>query len=512
MDFENKIIYQIYPKSFLDTNDDGIGDIQGIIQKLDYIKELGADYIWLCPIMKSPQRDNGYDIADYYTIDPMFGTNDDYKELILKAKQKGLKIIMDLVLNHTSTEHEWFKKALNGDRKYQDYYVFRDTPTKLKSVFGGDAWEYVPNLNKYYLHMFDVTQADLNWDNPNLREELYAMINYWIKEGVEGFRLDVIDMIGKNVDTNEISRTSKFYTYLEELHDRTFADKILTVGECWGADIKDATHMCNEHGLTQVFHFEDMSLTNGPTKWIQNDLSLTALAHVLRKWNNEYDGINAWVLGNHDSPRTISKWFHNPSYREACSKLLITLYAFLRGNIYIYQGDEIGMSNYVKYDPDDYNDVETINYYKECMQDGLDEAKTKARIAKVSRDNARMPMQWNSNKNAGFSKVTPWLKVNSNYGLVNVDLDLHKEDSIYKYYQKAIWFKKTYASLIDSEMSIDLKNNVLILSKEKIKGYFNFSEESTLIGEAEGERLLSNYDSASEYIRPYECLILKTEE
>ena len=508
MHFNNKFIYQIYPKSFLDTTGSGVGDIQGIIQKLPYIKDLGVDYIWLCPIMKSPQNDNGYDISDYYTIDEMFGTNKDYEELLSKANAIGLKVIMDLVLNHTSTNHIWFQKAINGETKYQEYYIFREQPTELLSVFGGSAWEYVPSLNKYYLHMFDKTQADLNWENAALREELYTMINYWIEKGVGGFRLDVIDMIGKNIETNEISRTPRFYELLEELNEKTFKDKLFTVGECWGASIEEASKMCTDKGLTQVFHFEDMMVTNGQTKWEQVPLSLQKLSYVFEKWNNEYSGINAWVIGNHDSPRTLTKWFNNTSYREEAAKLIITLYAMLRGNIYIYQGDEIGMTNYVSLKPDDYRDIEAINAYNELIQT-MEEETAMQMVANMSRDNARMPFEWNSQKNAGFTTGTPWIKTNVNYASVNMESDLARESSIYHYYQKVIRFRKEYKYQIESKLNTHVHDNVLILEKDELVGIYNFTATSVPYTYDKGQLLISNYNTTSQYLRPFECRIIK---
>ncbi|MBR3840156.1 MAG: alpha-glucosidase [Erysipelotrichales bacterium] len=508
MDFNNKIIYQIYPKSFKDTNGDGIGDLNGIIEKLDYIKDLGTDYIWLSPIMKSPQNDNGYDISDYYTIDPMFGNNEDYLRLIKEAKKRDLKVMMDLVLNHTSTSHEWFKRAVSGDMKYQEYYIFRDEPTELESVFGGDAWKYLPELDKYYLHMFDETQADLNWDCEALRNEIYEMINYWINQGVEGFRLDVIDMIGKNVETGEISRTPRFYELLEELNIKTFADKLLTVGECWGASFEQAQKMCNPKGLTQLFHFHDTTITNDEVKWDQKPLDLDALSALLARWNNSYDGINAWVLGNHDSPRRLSLWLNDDKYRKESAKLLITLYGFLRGNLYIYQGDEIGMTNAHMHDIKNYNDVETYNYYNEMKLKGISDKTTMDKIAVVSRDNARIPMQWNDTDYAGFSNVEPWLKMYEGYKDINVEKDLEADDSVYRYYQEIIKFRKEHSDIISETITFKTNGDILYFRKDNYVGILNFSDKISDI-QPLGDVVFSNYHNVTHELRPYECIVFK---
>ncbi|MGL4382720.1 MAG: alpha-amylase family glycosyl hydrolase, partial [Bacilli bacterium] len=285
---ENKVIYQIYPKSFLDTNNDGIGDLQGIINKLDYLKDLGVDYIWLSPINKSPQNDNGYDISDYDQINPCFGNKQDFINLINEAASKNIKIMMDLVLNHTSTNHEWFLKALEGHKEYQDYYYFQEEVNPIQSIFLGSAWNYVPSLNKYYFCFFDKTQADLNWNNPKVRMKLYQSINKWIELGVEGFRLDVIDHIAKDLDNGITSNGPKLLEYLKELNNKTFTNKILTVGECWNASLEEMEKICQKDGLTQAFHFEDITHTNGKTKWDQQPFNLNKLASILSKWHNEY--------------------------------------------------------------------------------------------------------------------------------------------------------------------------------------------------------------------------------
>lgn len=508
--FTNKVIYQIYPKSFCDSNNDGIGDIQGIISKLDYLCELGVDYIWLSPIMKSPQRDNGYDISDYYLIDEMFGTNEDYETLIYEAKLRGLKIIMDLVLNHTSTFHSWFQKALKGDTKYQNYYVFRDEPTKLDSVFGGNAWEYNEEVGKYYLHMFDVTQADLNWESKELRHELYDMINYWIDKGVEGFRLDVIDMIGKNIDTGEINRTPRFYELLAELQKASFSDKILTVGECWFASLKQAEAMCNEKGLTQVFHFHDTSITNCDSKWNQKALDLNALKEILETWDNDYRGINAWVLGNHDSPRRISLWLDDDKYRKECAKLILTMYALLSGNIYIYQGDEIGMNNAYIENIDEYNDVETLNYYHEMSLTDMHESEILEKIKVVSRDNARVPLAWSSDTYGGFSTTKPWLKMARDYQEVNVENDLNSNDSVYRYFQKIINFRKRNNDLLIKKSTYLIQDKLMIIDKENYRVVLNFAAETNVFNLDSYEVVLSNYlEYEVNKVRPYECLLLK---
>ena len=506
-DLENKIIYQIYPKSFKDTTGSGTGDIKGIISKLDYLKDLGVDYLWLSPIAKSPQNDNGYDISDYYTIDPMFGTNQDYEELIAKANEKGIKIMMDLVLNHTSSEHEWFKKALAKDEKYYNYYIFRDEPNTIGSFFGGSAWQYNETVGQYYFRLFDVTQPDLNWENKEVRDDIYRMVNYWIEKGVEGFRLDVIDLIGKEPDYYITGKGPKFYEYLRELNQKTFKDKLLTVGECWGSTLEESYKMCHKEGLTQAFHFNHLTLTdtNGD-KWFKKPIHLEELAKMLTKWQNEYEGIEAVVMNNHDMPRLVSTWLDDKKYRKESAKLLITLFGLMKGNLYLYQGEEIGMTNAYMSDITQYNDVETLNKYKELKAKNLDEKTIMDMIQKTSRDNARVPMAWNTEAHAGFTTGTPWLEINQNYKEVNVATDLASEDSVYKYYQKIIQFRKANDAQIEKEVHFSVEGNVLQFTRGDLTLVANFSNYTLPMQKQKS--ILGNYKEENlEVLRPYEVCV-----
>ncbi len=506
-DLENKVIYQIYPKSYKDTTGNGIGDLQGIISKLDYLQDLGVDYIWLSPVCESPQNDNGYDIADYYKIDDMFGTNEDYEQLIKEANKRDIKVMMDLVLNHTSSEHVWFKKALQKDEKYYNYYIFRDEPNEIGSYFGGNAWTYSEEVGQYYFRLFDTTQPDLNWENKEVRDDIYKMVNYWIDKGVEGFRLDVIDLIGKEPDKLITGKGPKFYEYLKELNENTFQDKILTVGECWGSNVEESNKMCNPNGLTQAFHFKHMSLTDNGDKWVKQKIDLTKLKTVLTEFQNEYTGIEAIVMNNHDMPRLISTWLDDKDYRKESAKLLITLFGLLKGNLYIYQGEEIGATNAYMDNITSYNDVETINKYNELVEQGYDKKTIMSMIKKTSRDNARVPMQWNSSANAGFTDGTPWLEVNANYKEVNVESDLNSSDSVFEYYKQIIKFRKENYDLIDCNIDIEVEGDLFIFTKGNVKFAANFSEFLVKFDKTKSPKF-SNYSTEHKsMLRPFEVYV-----
>lgn len=510
--FGNKVVYQIYPKSFMDSNNDGIGDLEGIISKLDYLKDLGVDYIWLSPVSCSPQHDNGYDISDYYHIDPMFGGDEPYFKLISEAKKRGMKIMMDLVLNHVSSEHVWFKKALSGDEYYKDFFVWRDQPNEIYNFFGPTSWEYVEEFDQYYLHLFDVHQPDLNWENENVRKEIYAMVNYWIAQGVEGFRLDVIDLIGKDVENMVIAKTPKFYEYLKELHDNTFGDNILTVGECWNSSIEDAKAMCNEHGLSQIFHFEHLNKDHADeSKWIHTPLRMEDVVTSIVKWQNDYDQVTTQVLNNHDTPRLISNWFNDKEYRYESATLAGSLFHLLNGTSYIYQGEEIGMTNAYMDDIKDYNDVETINYYNACINAGLDEKEVMNNIKIRGRDNARTPMQWNSEINGGFSTNTPWLKVNSNYEEINVSSDLAAPKSIYEYYKNLLKFKKENYEIINQPItSFSFEDGIISYAKGEYKVIANTTQNSYEVS-INGDVLISNYEDSNK-LNAYQFILFKEQE
>lgn len=503
----NKVIYQIYPKSFLDTTGSGLGDLQGILSKLPYFEDLGVDYLWISPICTSPQCDNGYDIADYYNIDPMYGTMADYENLISEAKKRNIQIMMDLVLNHTSDQHEWFQKALSGEKKYQNFYVLRDTPNEIQSFFGGNAWTYHDGLGKYYLHLFDKTQPDLNWENPELREEIYKMVNFWIEKGVGGFRLDVIDLIGKEPDKLILGKGPMFYQHLQELNQRTFTDKLLTVGECWCSTLEECEKMCHSKGLTQAFHFNHLTLADRDWKWTKKPLNLHELAQCLTQWQNEFQGTEALVMNNHDLPRLLSTWLDDTSYRKESAKLLITLFGLLKGNLYLFQGEEIGATNAHMSQINQYNDVETKNVYHKLKNDGYPEKVIMSLIAETSRDNARVPMAWNSEKNAGFTSGMPWLPLNQNSSVVNVEADLRSQNSVFEYYKTIIRFRKQHEALLQEQISFLVEGDILEFSKGNLRFVANFSKYC-LSKEKKGETLFSNYSLQQENVlRPYEVWV-----
>ncbi|MFV0288631.1 MAG: alpha-glucosidase [Mycoplasmatales bacterium] len=506
--FEDKIVYQIYPKSFKDSNNDGIGDIQGIIEKLDYLQELGVDYIWLSPVNKSPQYDNGYDISDFNDIDPIFGTLTDYKQLIKEAKVRNIKIMLDLVLNHVSSEHKWFKQALQGNKKYYNYFIWRDKPNKIKTFFSKSAWTYKVEVGKYYFHLFDEHQPDLNWENPEVREEIYKMVNYWINLGVKGFRLDVIDLIGKDPDNYILGKGPKFYKYLNELHNKTFKDDILTVGECWGSSIEESTKMCTQ-GLTQVFHFEHLITTNGETKWEQSPINYSKIVKIIQKWQNQYHKSQNWVMNNHDMPRLISLWGDDKVYKYECATCYATLFTMLRGTQYIYQGEEIGMSNAYKYQIREYNDVESLNVYQALKDSNLSDEIIMKKIALISRDNARVPMQWTSQGNRGFSKQQPWIDYN-HHDTANVEQDIKSTTSIYRVYQKLIKLKKTYyKQYIDQDLDyITYHNGLIEYAKSDIVVICNMSATDVMY-EVKGKVIFNNYTKYNGMFQPYQALIIK---
>ncbi len=498
---ENKVIYQVYPKSFNDSNCDGIGDIQGIIQKIDHIIELGVDYIWLSPINKSPQNDNGYDISDYYKVDSIFGNNEDYYELLEICNKRNVKLILDLVLNHVSIEHEWFKKAIAGDQYYQDFFIFRDEPNELQSGFGGSAWTYEPNIKKYYLHLFDETQADLNWDNEIVRKELYKMVNFWKEKGVEGFRLDVIDLIGKDPDKLITARGPKFLTYLQELSAACLTD-VFTVGECWNSGTNDAK-MMTDAGLSQVFHFFHINWIY--PKWTADKITLPRIAELQNEWQNQADVVEALVQNNHDLPRYISYFFgNNLDYHYEKATLLHCVNLLSRGNTYIYQGEEIGMTNCYNYEKDDYDDVETRNYLLE--NDAID------LVREISRDNARSPMQWDKSTNAGFSETAPWIKMNSNFETINVETDISSDKSIYKFYQEANKFKRDiYDVLTSNNLHSSVEEDCLFVERGELLMVLNFSDKSDFVM-PQGEKLFGNYSEINDKLRPFEVVVLRKDE
>lgn len=502
--WQNSVVYQIYPRSFQDSNGDGIGDIQGIIKRLDYLQELGIDAVWLSPVCKSPQDDNGYDISDYQDIDPMFGNLDDMEQLINEAKKRNIRIIMDLVLNHSSDEHRWFTEAKKSkDNPYHDYYVWRDGeegvyPNDMNSVFGGPAWEWVPELKQYYFHQFSVKQPDLNWENPKVRREIYDMILWWMDKGVGGFRLDVIDQIAKEPDLKITNNGPRLHEFIQELSRETFQKgDLITVGEAWGADIDRAKLYSKPDGseFSMVFQFEHMMLDQEPgkEKWDFCPLPFVKLKKCLEKWQKELHGCgwNSLFWDNHDLPRIVSRWGNDREYRVEAAKMLATVLHGMEGTPYVYQGEELGMTN-VRFDSiEQYQDIEIRNMYRERLEKGYAEKDIMESIYAKGRDNARTPMQWDDTENAGFTTGTPWLGVNPNYTEINARSQLQDENSVFHYYKKLIHLRKENSIFVDGDFTL------LLPEDENIFAY---------VREYEGRKLLV---AANFTDKEVECPLLK---
>lgn len=530
--WQDTVVYQIYPKSFQDSNGDGIGDLNGIISRLDYLEELGIGAIWLSPVYRSPQDDNGYDISDYQDIDPMFGTLEDMKRLITEAKKHHIRIIMDLVLNHSSDEHRWFLEAKKGrDNPYHDYYVWRDgtkgvLPNDMKAAFGGSAWEWVPELGQYYFHQFSVRQPDLNWENPRLRREIYDMINWWVELGVGGFRLDVIDQIAKEPDKRITANGPRLHEFIRELSRETFQKaELITVGEAWGADIERAKLYSNPDGseFSMVFQFEHINLDQqeGKEKWDLAPLDLLRLKKILSKWQTElYDqGWNSLFWDNHDLPRIVSRWGNDSSkYREVSAKMLATLLHGMQGTPYVYQGEELGMTN-VQFPIDAYNDLETLNMYRERMEKGYPEEEIMRSIYAKSRDNARTPMQWDSSEQAGFTTGTPWLALNPRFTEINAKSQLADEHSIFHYYRRLISFRREYPVLTTGKYTLLYPEDPQVFAytrttaEESILVVCNFYEKETCVALPpewkNAQVLIHNYEGEwNGHLRAYEAIML----
>lgn len=472
-------VYQVYPKSYLDTTGNGIGDINGVRRKLKYIADLGFDYIWLTPIFLSPQKDNGYDVADYLQIDPLFGTMADFEKLIAEANDLGLKIMLDMVFNHTSTAHSWFQKALANDEKYLDYYIWRNQPTNWPSKFGGNSWEYAPSVGKYYLHLFDKSQADLNWENPAVREELYAVVNYWIAKGIKGFRFDVINLISKRYPlVDGVGECREQYTdgprvheFIRELRANTFSDDttILTVGEMNGTSLNSCLNFANENRdqLDSVFHFHHLKVDyeNG-LKWSRDFFDFKQLQNLLKQWQlsmQEVNAVDTLFWSCHDQPRIASRLVPAENFEEQLrkNKMLAMLMYLMRGISYIYQGEEIGMENLTFSRFEELVDIEAINYYLESSEDSVSKLQS---ISQKSRDNGRSPMQWTA---AGdFTSSTPWVKYNTNMDIVNVESQLNDSNSTLAFYKQLISLKKTDKVVSDGIIRFIDDDNLIIYTRE----------------------------------------------
>lgn len=484
--WKNAVIYQIYPKSFQDSNGDGIGDINGIIRRLDYLEELGIDAIWLSPVCKSPQDDNGYDISDYQDIDIMFGSLTDMECLIEEAKKRNIGIIVDLVLNHSSDEHRWFQEAKKSkENPYHDYYIWRDgeegtPPNDMKSVFGGSMWEWVPELKQYYFHQFSVKQPDLNWENPKVRKEIYQMILWWMEKGVKGFRLDVIDQIAKEPEKKVTNNGSRLHEFIQELSRETFQKgDLITVGEAWGANVENAKLYSNPDGseFSMVFQFQHMMLDQKEEKWDSKPLPFIELKQNLAKWQTELYGCgwNSLFWNNHDLPRIVSRWGDDTKYRVESGKMLATVLHGMQGTPFIYQGEELGMTNVQFEGIEDYRDIEILNMYKERLERGYSKESIMKSIYAKGRDNARTPMQWDNSEHAGFTIKTPWIKVNPNYKEINVADQLKDSDSVFSYYKKLIALRKTHAVFVDGAFSLIMEKD------ENIFAYTRKNEDTELL-------------------------------
>ena len=553
--WKESVVYQIYPRSFCDSNGDGIGDLNGITSKLDYLKELGVDVIWLSPVYKSPNDDNGYDISDYQDIMDEFGTMEDFDRMLATAHEKGIKIMMDLVVNHTSDEHKWFIESRKStDNPYRDYYIWRPAkedgslPNNWGSCFSGPAWEYDKTTDMYFLHLFSKKQPDLNWDNPVVRQEVFDMMNWWLEKGVDGFRMDVISLISKEqpelpdkepgingyATFNVSANGPHVHEYLQEMRQKALnnADTI-TVGECSGVTLEEAKKYArsDEKELNMVFQFEHMDVDSDEKagKWTTRKMDLRDLKKILTRWQKGLQDIawNSLYWENHDQPRSVSR-FGNDSdeYREISAKMLATCIHMMQGTPYVYQGEELGMTNCPFNTLENFRDLESINAFHELTEQGkMTEEEMMAAIGYKGRDNARTPMQWDDSANAGFSgaDATPWIMVNPNYTKINAKDQVSREDSVFKYYQKLIKPRHesdlivygTYDLILDDDK--DIYAYIRTLGDEKLIVYCNFSENTREVELPEeftdGKILISNYNDAkvSEKItlRPYEAIVIQ---
>ncbi|MDF0478765.1 alpha-glucosidase [Vagococcus sp. PNs007] len=535
--WHDSVVYQIYPRSFQDSNGDGIGDIQGIISRLDYLKKLGIDALWLSPVFESPNDDNGYDISDYRNIMAEFGTMEDMDELIRACNERGIRLIMDLVVNHTSDEHPWFIEAKKSkDNPYRDYYIWRDpierdVPNGLGSTFSGPAWEFDETTGQYYLHLFSKKQPDLNWENKKVREEVWDMMNFWLDKGIGGFRMDVIDLIGKQPDNEITGNGPKLHEYLHEMNKETFGQHdVMTVGETWGAtpEIAKLYSDPKRDELSMVFQFEHIGLDEvpGKEKWDWQALDFKELKRIFSKWQTCFDGDgwNSLFWNNHDTPRIISRWGDDSEeYRELSGKMLATILHMQKGTPYIYQGEEIGMVNTPVQTISQLDDIESLNMYHDRLAKGYSEEEILTSINKKGRDNARRPMHWNAEENAGFTDGEPWLALNPRVEEINVERALNDPYSIFYHYQKLIALRKNNPIVVWGEYRELLpESDTLYVYERSFEGecwvvIANFTKERVSYDLEENtpmEIILSNYEDllqegVSLQLRPYEAVILK---
>ncbi|WED24979.1 alpha-glucosidase [Vibrio sp. JC009] len=537
--WHDAVVYQIYPRSFCDSNNDGIGDLPGIISKLDYLKKLGVNVIWLSPVYRSPMDDNGYDISDYQDIAEEFGSLEDMQSLLKEAKQRDIQIVMDLVVNHSSDEHPWFIEAKKSkDNPYRNYYIWRDAkpddsaPDDMQSIFGGPAWEWDETTGQYYFHLFSKKQPDLNWENPKVQEEVHKMMNWWIDQGIGGFRLDVIDLIGKEIDKGITGNGERLHPLLQQMNKATFGGKdLLTVGETWGANPEIAKLYSNpsREELSMVFQFEHITLTWGNNdKWTPVDLDLREFKRVLTKWQLELagEGWNSLFWNNHDLPRVVSKYGNDKVFRVESAKMLATALHFLKGTPYIYQGEEIGMTNVPFERLDQYRDIETLNFYKERTESGVSHEAMMHALHENSRDNARTPMHWDNTMHGGFTQGQPWIEVNPNYPEINVAAALDDPDSIFYHYQKLIALRKAHSAIVYGDFVPLLEEHDKVFAyirrnpEESIVVINNFSQETLTVSAPaeiagiEGSCLIANYEPREQIeqeinLKPYESFVIQ---
>lgn len=548
--WKNSVIYQIYPRSFADSNGDGIGDIKGITQHLDYLKELGVDVIWLSPVYQSPNDDNGYDISDYQAIMEDFGTMEDFDEMLSEMHKRGIKLVMDLVVNHTSDEHPWFVESRKSkDNPYRDYYIWKEgkngkEPNNWGACFGGSAWEYDKETEMYYLHCFSKKQPDLNWENEKVRKEVFDMMTWWCEKGVDGFRMDVISMISKTPAYPDgvfhnglygdfgpfVCNGPHVHEYLQEMNQKVLSKyDLITVGEASGVTVEEAKKYANLDGteLNMVFQFEHTDITSGKNgKWTDERFKLRDLRKILNKWQTELEG-KAWnslYWDNHDQPRAVSRFGNDgPMYRELSAKMLATCLHLMKGTPYIYQGEEIGMANAYFNKLEDYRDIESIHAFEELTENGLlTEEEMMSALKAISRDNARTPMQWDDSENAGFTTGTPWIKVNPNYLQINAKAALEDKDSVFYYYQKLIQMRKEYEIIVDGIFEGLLEDDENIYAYRRKLGNqtlivaCNFSDKKvpcTLFeGAAGGKEMIANYKNhETGILKPYEARVVLIE-
>ncbi|OQR54971.1 alpha,alpha-phosphotrehalase [Bacillus sp. CDB3] len=548
-DWHKSVVYQIYPKSFNSYYNKETGDIKGVTEKLDYLKELGVDYIWLTPIYQSPQNDNGYDVSDYYSIDPSYGTMEEFEKLLEKAKERDIEIMLDIVVNHSSTEHKWFKEAKEDKNSpYRNYYIWRDEKNNWQSKFGGSAWKYDEKTEQYFLHLFDETQADLNWENEKLREEVYDMMRFWLDKGVTGFRLDVINLISKDQrflsddGSTAISDGRKYYTdgprvheYLQEMNRNVFEGKeVITVGEMSSTTIDNCIKYSNpernELSMTFSFHHLKVDYPNGD-KWTKADFDFMKLKEIMSNWQIEMQkggGWNALFWCNHDQPRIVSRFGDDGKYRNESAKMLATAMHMLQGTPYIYQGEEIGMTNPKFESIEQYRDVESLNIYDIKLEEGLSKEEIIGILKQKSRDNSRTPMQWNEEVNSGFTTSIPWISVAENFKEINVEKALEDKESVFYHYKKLIELRKKYDIITDGKYDVldgnhpkiwaytrTVDNEVLLVINNFYGEEITYSVPGNVqLDGMKQEVLLSNYKDSSKDItnlnlRPYESIVYR---